>query len=520
MDTLNGILLSEIEDFRGLGHKFLNGEISKNEFKGASGGMGVYAHRSGKEFMIRFRMPAGIASIKDLKLIYSFAKMYKLESIHITTRQAIQLHGITIDEVCDVMKEGINKGLYSRGSGGNYPRNVSISPLSGVEKKEVFDVSPYAIAVGNHFLRKIYKYKLPRKFKVAFSSNEADEAHVTATDLGFLAVKENGKEYFKVYLGGGMGKNSRLSTQTEWLIKPQDILYHVEAITELFINEGDYVNKAKARIRYIMERMGSEQFINCYNGYLEKVKASGKDNLKIKVESKVYDKAGIETSIKSLRLFSQKQKGLYSVYVHPVGGQLRSEYLKLIIDKIEIMDGVEIRLAMTEGLYIRNLNGKEAETILELTSTMGGNTSLEFSVACIGVPTCQMGVLESQRTLREILSYFKENNLTKDILPQVHISGCPNSCSVHEIGTIGFCGKKKKVEGELINVFELHLDGNLGIGKTKLSKNYGDIKEEEVPKFLFELAGAVNNSNKDFTSWAEQNIDKLKEIIAKYIIIV
>ena len=514
MNTLNEILLSEIEGFRALGHKFLNGEISKNEFKGISGGMGVYAERSGKKLMIRFRIPSGIASIKDLKLIYDFAVKYKLEGIHLTTRQAIQIHGITVDEVCDAMEEGIKKGLYSRASGGNFPRNVAVSPLSGVEMNEVFDVSPYALAVGEHFLRKVYTYKLPRKFKVAFSSNDKDEAHVTATDLGFLAVKENGIEYFKVYLGGGIGNNSKLSAKREQLIKPEDILYHVEAITELFINEGDYVNKGRARIRYIMERMGEEQFINCYNGYLEKVKA-GK-SLKIKVESNNYDKVGFETSIKSPRLVPQKQKGLYSVYVHPMGGQLKSEYLKLIIDKIEVMDNVEVRLAMTEGLYIRNLNGKEAEMFLDMTDKIGGSTSLECSIACIGVPTCQMGILESQRTLSEILSYFKENNLTEDILPRVHISGCSNSCSVHEIGTIGFCGKKKKVQGELINVFGLHFGGDLGIGKTKLGKNYGDIRKEEVPKFLFELASAALNANKDFTIWTEQNVYELNKIIYKY----
>ena len=516
MKTLNNILLSEIEDFKVLGNKFLNGEVTKNEFKGVSGGMGVYAQRSGKEFMIRFRMPAGIASLKDLKLIYEFASRYKLASLHITTRQAIQLHGITIDEVCEVMEEGINKGLYSRGSGGNYPRNVSISPLSGVEHREVFDVSSYAVAVGQHFLSKVNTYNLPRKFKIAFSSNEKDESHVTATDLGFLAVRENGIEYFKVYLGGGMGMNSKLSAKTDLLIMPEDVLYHAEAITELFINEGDYVNKGRARIRYIKERMGEEQFIECYNSYLEKVKS--KKDLKIKVVNKVYDKVGIVTPIKNPRLFSQKQKGLYSVYVHPMGGQLKSGHLKLIIDNIEFMDDVEVRLTMSEGLYIRNLNGKEAEILLELTDEMGGNTSLEFSVACIGVPTCQMGILESQRTLSEILSYFKENNLTKDILPHVHISGCPNSCSVHEIGTIGFCGKKKKFKDEVINVFELHLDGDLGIDKTKLSKNYGDILQDNVPKFLFELATAVDASEKDFTSWTKQNVSEFNIIINKYLV--
>ncbi|MBW9173519.1 nitrite/sulfite reductase [Clostridium estertheticum] len=516
MNNLNEILLSEIEAFRAIGNKFLSGEMSKMDFKGASGGMGVYAQSSGKDFMVRFRMPAGIASIKDLKQIYDFANRYKVENIHITTRQAMQLHGITIDEVCNIMKEGINKELYVRGSGGNYPRNVSASPLSGVEKNEVFDISPYATAVGKHFLNKIYTYKLPRKFKVAFSSNDKDESHVTATDLGFLAVIENGTQYFKVYLGGGIGNNSRLSVSSGQLINPEDILYHVEALTELFINEGDYVNKGKARIRYIKERMGDEEFINCYNNYLEKVKAKG--NLKIKVETKVYDKTGIETFIKNPRLISQKQNGLYSVYVHPIGGQLKTEYLKLIIDKIDGMNKIEIRLTMSEGLYIRNLNGKEAQILLDLTEEMGGNTSLQYSTCCIGVPTCQMGILESQSTLKDILRYFKEKNFSKDILPSVHISGCTNSCSVHEIGTIGFRGKKKKIQDELTNVFELHIGGDLGIGKTKLSKIYGDIKQVDVPKFLFELASAIDNSNKEFTTWMEQNVDEFNEIVTKYIV--
>lgn len=516
MNTLNHILLSEVEGFRAIGHKFLSGEISKMEFKGISGGMGVYAQGSGKEFVIRFRIPSGIASIKDLKLIYDFAQRYKLETVHLTTRQAIQLHGISIDEACDAMEEGIKKGLYSRGAGGNFPRNVALSPLSGVDKKEAFDASPYAKEVVQYILNKVYTYKLPRKLKVAFSSSEEDDSHVTAVDLGFLAVNENGKQYFKVYLGGGMGRNSKLSANTEQLIKPEDILYHVQAMTELFINEGDYVNKGRARIRYIMERMGEEKFEKCYNSYLEKVKKT--ENLKISVESKVYDKQGIKTFTKNTRLFSQKQNGLYSVYVHPTGGILKIQHLKLIMDKTESMADVEIRLAMTEGFYIRNLNGNEAEMILKITESMGGNTALECSICCIGVPTCQMGILESQSTLRNILSYFKDNNLTEDILPQLHISGCPNSCSVHEIGTIGFCGKKKKVQDKIINVFELHFDGVLGIGKTKLAKNYGDIKEEEVPRFLFELASAVHNSNKEFNSWKDENGEELNQIINTYLV--
>ncbi|MDP4089633.1 MAG: nitrite/sulfite reductase, partial [Bacillota bacterium] len=323
MNNLNDILFSEIEGFREQGHKFLRGEISRNDFKAISGGMGVYAHRSGSEFMIRLRMMSGVASMEQLKLVYELAERYNLGGIHLTTRQAIQLHGLGMDELCEVMKEGIENGIYTRGAGGNFPRNVAISPLSGVEPEEAFDVTPYALAVGKHFLNKITTYRLPRKLKVAFSSSMEDDAHVTVTDQGFLAVEENGKGYFKVYLGGGLGRNPKLAVELGELVEPKDVLYHVEAITNLFINEGDYENKSRARIRYILDRMGEEAFTGCYRKYLEEARQKG--GLDLDLAGKAYSKGGIETEGSHPRLFRQKQKGLYSLYLHPIGGQLKLE---------------------------------------------------------------------------------------------------------------------------------------------------------------------------------------------------
>ena len=116
------------------------------------------------------------------------AEKYELDKFHLTTREAIQYHNLSIDQVCNIMKDGIDNDIYSRGGGGNYPRNVAMSPLSGVDKDEAFDVTPYALAVNNHFLSKITTYKLPRKFKVSFSSSSDDLGHCNVTDLGFLCT--------------------------------------------------------------------------------------------------------------------------------------------------------------------------------------------------------------------------------------------------------------------------------------------------------------------------------------------
>ena len=514
MDNLKTILLSEIDKFNEVGHKFLAGEISRTEFKGVSGGMGVYAHRDGKKFMIRLRIPSGVASYKEMKFVYDLAEKYNLGGIHLTTRQAIQLHGLGIDEICEIIKEGINKDIYTRGAGGNYPRNVALSPLSGVETEEAFDVTPYALVVNKHFLNKINTYKLPRKLKVSFSSSNADAAHVTISDQGFLAVKENGREYFKVYIGGGLGRNPKLAVELKNLVEPKDILYHIEAITNLFISEGDYTNKAKARIRYILDRMGEDDFVKCYEKHLDEVMK--KEKLNLSVESKVYSKEGIETTVNHRRLFPQKQKGLYSVYFHPFGGQLTLDTFKLILNEIESIEDAEVRLDMSEGMYLRNLNGKEAERLLKVTEGLGGEFTIEQSTACIGVPTCQIGVGESQKLLMDIIELFKQKKFTKNILPKVHISGCPNSCGVHEVGQIGFCGKMKKVGDVSKPVFELHLDGYMGVDKTKLGKHFGDMLQEDIPVFLYELAKTIEESNLDFSTWIEANVEQLETLIKKY----
>ncbi len=514
MNKLNEVLLDEIESFRELGHKFLNGEVSRGDFKGVSGGMGVYSHRNGKEFMIRLRIPSGIITLEQLHIVYDFAEKCNLEKIHLTTREAIQLHGISIDQVCNIMEEGIKKGIYTRGGGGNFPRNVAMSPLSGVDPEEAFDVTPYALAVNKYFMERIYTYKLPRKIKVAFSSSNEDFAHCTVTDLGFLAVNCGSEKKFKVFLGGGLGRNPKVGVEYPSLIDPKDVLYYVEAMVNLFVEEGDYENKGKARIRYIVERLGKEQFINLYKKYLKETMDNHEYNIDVK--ENIINKQGLDTDIKNPALFQQKQPGLYSIYVHPIGGQLYLKNLKDMLDTLDTMDNIEIRLTMTEGMYIRNLNGKEAERALNLVKTFNGNTRIQQSVACIGVPTCQMGILNSQNTLGNIINKFKEEGVEKDILPRIFISGCPNSCGAHEIGAIGLTGKIKRVNNESKNAFELHLGGVCREGETTLGEVYGDILEDNIADFLLALAKEVEKDSLDFQQWMEKHKEKLKELVGQY----
>ena len=513
MDNFKKILLNELPNFKEYSSKFLNGEINKMQYKGFSGGYGVYAQRDKKSFMIRLRVSAGVLSQYQLNKIYEIAIKHNLDKIHLTTRQAIQLHDLSINSIVDIMEEGIKNDIFTRGGGGNYPRNVGLSPLSGVDPREVFDVTPYAVATDKYFIKNATTYHLPRKLKVSYSNCYTDTAHCSIQDLGFVATLKNDEPYFRVFLGGGLGKQPKVALELDELIKPKDALYCVEGMIKFFMDYGNYENKNRARVRYMVESLGEELFLEKFKEYYKLEKENG--SLELNIEEIDYSKPGVKIDIQDSRLIPQKQDGLYTVYIHPVGGILLTKDLSTLLKELDNVENPMIRLGMTEGLYILNLNGNEAKRILEISKTISCNSQLEQSISCIGVPICQMGIQNSQKMLHEIIDYFRLQN-NEEILnkaPKLYISGCLNSCGVHQVGSIGLCGKKKNVDGISTDAFELFVGGSFEIGKTRLGKSLGDFKASDIPEMLYKISDA---SSGNFYEWVNSNDNILNKITDKY----
>ena len=516
MNKQHDKLKKEIEEFRELGHQFLDKKISVGDFKGKSGGMGVYAQRGGNSFMIRLRTNSGLLPLKRLQLIDSFIDSYDIKNIHLTTRQAIQLHNLGIDDVCDIMSTALDNDLYTRGGGGNFPRNVALSPMTGVEKGESFDGTEVANAISSYLIEQITEYKLPRKLKISVSTSSNDSANSTINDLGFMGKIENGKPCFDLYLAGGLGSNPEIAIKYPEKIDPNEVLYYVEAMVNLFVAEGDYKNKAKARTRYIPKRMGVEEFIACYKEHVKKVKESKDMTLDLKLEPSVTLKNYTHMFDETPYLIPQRQDGLYTAIIHPMCGILDSKDFKNIVKFLEENENCEARLSMDENIYVRNLDTNQALKLLEITTKFRAHNKISQSLSCVGVPTCQIGIEESQALIRSILTHLVENNLPQEHLPQIHVSGCQNSCARHQVAELGFIGGKKKVGESLESVFTLYHGGQVEDGKTKLGEPVGSMIARDIPEFIGELAGKLSSERENFGEFCAAHQDEFTNLVKKY----
>ncbi len=256
-----------ISDTLGYKHevaRFLQGQISAAAFKAYRVPMGVYEQRESGRYMVRVRCGAGLITADQLSHVAQLGQKYGNGSLHVTTRQDIQIHEVSIEDTVSIIESLLDVGLSSRGGGGNTVRNVSVSPYAGVCPDEVFDVTPHAIAITEYLLQDRSSFTLPRKYKIALSGSSHDDAFASITDLGFFAKIQDGVRGFEVYAAGGMGANPRVGLKIESFVPETEIFVVAEAIKQVFEAHGDRSNRNKARLRYVLSRLGDDGFVQTY----------------------------------------------------------------------------------------------------------------------------------------------------------------------------------------------------------------------------------------------------------------
>ena len=491
----------EISEFEKKIIDYDKGKLELKEYKPISGNFGVIPQRDGKH-AVRLRMAGGAVNAEKLRFILNKAKEHNAGFIHLTTCQTVQMHGLSGEQAVDVIRSATDVGIFTKGGGGNNPRNVAASPLSGKDPAEVFDVLPFAQATENYILGTIDEWNFPSKFKISFSNGADYEVNAVAKDLGFVAAGDS----FDVYLGGGMGnKGSRTGVRVMEGLDPNKTLYAVEAAFFLFTRHGPGDSRAESRFRFLRDRLGEEKFVSEFMDDFRISEERGGLDLNIGLS---FGNGKINGCTKSVTV---QKNGKYSVKIAPHGGDPSLEELEVFLGLLESNPEYGMRLGSDQSIYLTDLDGNIAD---EIASRYPVKSKFGSSLACVGYPLCQTGRRNSRGVLKTLTDMEESAGLPDGALPKIAISGCGSSCTCHQLFPIGLRGSSIKTEDGTVSAFEVHIGGSSVAGEEKTGKVIGDVPEASLPE-LFRTIGK-EASEKGFDEWILTNGERLEELVKAF----
>lgn len=514
-ETAKEKLRSQFPVFQEAARAFYAKELAPGKYKGTSGKFGSYGERGANSSMLRLRFSGGAISQAHMAFLAQAIDKYHITLAHFTTGEALQLHHLQEQEVLGLYQDCFEAGIYCAGAGGDNPRNITASPLHGVEPGEPFDMTPSIRAAANFVISLIPELKLPRKYKISFSNGIDNEGHATFKDLGFVA-RPGGT--FDVYAGGGFGVNgSRFGVLIDSQVDPRELSRDILGYArDVYMKYGDYEHRGTARSRFILTKMGEDAFRIAVRDAVRKAREEGIPQLELEPIPPLSKTGKDDRVLADPRICSQKQEGLYYVEYKPLGGVPNMEVFRQLLGAASQMEGAQLRLNADETCYIINLTAEEARKVAALTETDTARTAFEHSVSCIGATVCQQGLCDSHGALARIAAFLKEQGADTRYLPKCHFSGCPSTCTVQSLAALGFRGAFTLVNGERASAFQVYAGGSYAYGKEKISEPLGLIATARLPQFFLELNGILLEATQPFTQWYPDHEEDFLALLKKY----
>ena len=277
----NPIVEKDIIELEKKIQQYKNREIPEERFRSLRLARGVYGQRQPGVQMIRIKLPYGKVTSKQLLRISDVSDEYSTGKLHITTRQDLQIHYVSLDRTPQLWSELEKDDVTLREACGNTVRNVTASADAGISVEEPFDVTPYADAVFKFFLRNPICQEMGRKFKMSFSSSDSDTAISYIHDLGFIPKIQDGKKGFKVLLAGGLGSQPRNADVFYEFLEEDKLIPTIEGVLRVFNHYGERAKRLKARLKFLVKEIGLEKFVELVE---QEYKAISTDTYKVNTD--------------------------------------------------------------------------------------------------------------------------------------------------------------------------------------------------------------------------------------------
>nr|WP_293842123.1 HEPN domain-containing protein [uncultured Arsenicibacter sp.] len=471
---------------------FTNGELTDEQFRKFRLARGVYGQRQPGVQMIRIKLPHGRITADQLIRIAEASDKYATGNLHATTRQDIQLHFVKLADSPQLWADLEDADITLKEACGNTVRNVTGSARAGVDPLEPFDITPYAQAIFEYFLRNAICQEMGRKFKIAVSSSEKDSAYAYIHDVGLIPRVQDGKRGFKVVVGGGLGAQPYMAQTAFEFLEADQIIPFTEAVIRVFDRYGERTKRHKARMKYLLNDLGLEGFLAkvaeeqpALNAKVFPVDTTAFDLPLFAERPEVSGYQPESTDVQFLEwfksnVFEQKQKGWYAVQLRVLLGDMSSNTARALAGIVKKYAADDIRVTVNQGYLLRFVSPENLQAIYDELHALGlaepGFDSTADITTCPGTDTCNLAISSSYgitRALEDMMKVeFKDLIYNNDI--KIKISGCMNGCGQHSAANIGFHGSSLKNGAYVLPALQVLLGGGFN------SKNEGLIGDKVI----------------------------------------
>jgi ferredoxin-nitrite reductase len=478
-----------------------------------------YCAPAQKSYMCRLRIPNGILNHWQFAGLADLAERYAGAYAHVTTRANLQMREVEPKNAVAMVEAIQDLGLCSRGSGADNIRNVTGTPTAGIDPQELIDTRPYAREWHFHILNDRSLYGIPRKFNVGFDGGGVIPVLEDTNDIGFQAVRVDdgyGIEpgvWFRLMLGGITGHRS-FAGDTGVIVKPAEATAVADTVVRVFIDHGDRTNRAKARLKYVLDAWGFEKFVAALEERLGRKLVRATANAI--APRPAFDRFA------HIGAQRQKQDGYFWIGIVLPVGRLTADQMRGIAKVAHDYGDGDIRLTVWQNLLISGVPQArlaEAEAAIAAASLSTKATSIRAGlVACTGNAGCRLAMSDTKRHA-EAIAQWCESRVALDQPLNIHLTGCPNSCAQHYIGDIGLLGSKTQGsdDDDAAEAYHIHVGGGFGPQAQCGREIYRDVKADDAPGTIERMLKAylanrtgTQESFADFTR--RYDIDALKAL--------
>ena len=464
--------LDEIREFARQGHASIPPEWLGTYFRSwgiytQGDGLGVVGGKNGEGkatqyFMVRIRIPNGLLRSDQVREIAALSEEYGRGVADITTRQNVQLHWVTIENIPDLIERLQRIGLSTTGACGDVARNVTGCPVAGIDGHELIDASPFALAIDRELGGNREFYNLPRKFKISVTGCSSWCSYPEINDVAFTAtarVRNGAKEIgFSVRIGGGLSTEPHLAVKLNAFIRQDHVVAVARGVAEIFrASEVLRQSRDKARLKYLFLQHGwtAESFL-----------AELERQIGFALDPAEAEEIPADVHRDHLGVHRQKQSGLFYIGAPVLRGRITPVQLRKVAELADTYGDGHVRATVQQNILLINIPETNVQRVVNELNVAGLPVSVSAfargTVACTGSEFCKLALTETKgfarwlsRELEERLPGFEEQI-------RLHITGCPNSCGQHWIADIGIEGKKIKADGKMVDAYYFCVGGSVG----------------------------------------------------------